>query len=84
MGKIPIFRGDLRGSIHKSKSVGPLKIHILSPFYYMAFIEKLVFIQDMTHKALGTVNLFYYNVKFHNIVKIFNLFFANIQDIVMI
>ena len=44
---------EKRGSSHESKSVRCLKLHNLCPFDYILIIEKLIFSQYLTHRALG-------------------------------
>ena len=53
------FRGVWGGQPIKAKVSGTSKYIIITLFNYMFIIEKLVFIQHLTHRALGTYHLFY-------------------------
>ena len=57
------FRGVLGGQPIKAKVSGTSKYIIVTLFNYMHIIEKLVFIQHLTHRALGTYHLLYQNLK---------------------
>ena len=51
------FRGVWGGQPIKAKVSGTSKYIIITLLNYMLIIEKLVFIQHLTHRALGTDNL---------------------------